>query len=62
MEQEIKNINNFDLLKRKIEIMIAGRLRKKNKIMKAIEVQDNLSKKSGNWNSTAEIRKWREKR
>lgn len=34
---------------------------KKKKIGHAIEVQDRLRKKSGNWDSVSELRKWREK-
>jgi hypothetical protein len=62
MEQEAKNINNLEIAKRKLAIMVAGRLRKKENLEEAIEIQDRLSKKSGSWNSTEEIRKWREKK
>lgn len=61
MVQEIKDITNIDLLKRKLEIMVVGRLRKKASIFKAMKIQDNLSKKSGSWKGAEEIRKWREK-
>lgn len=61
MEQEIKDTIDIDLLKRKLEIMVVGRLRKKANILKAIKIQDNLSKKSGSWKGAEEIRRWREK-
>ena len=61
MVQEIKDTTDIDLLKRKLEIMVVGRLRKKVNILKAIKIQDNLSKKSGSWKGSEEIRKWREK-
>lgn len=35
---------------------------RKKKIKKAIAVQERLSKKSGQWDGVAEIRKWRDKR
>jgi metal-responsive CopG/Arc/MetJ family transcriptional regulator len=34
---------------------------KRKKVGHAIEVQDRLRKKSGNWDSVSELRKWREK-
>lgn len=62
MEQEVRNIENFEQLRRKLSIMIAGRLRKKERMLEAIRIQDRLSKKSGSWNGAEEIRKWREKK
>lgn len=35
---------------------------RKNKLIHAIEIQDRLRKKAGEWNGVAEIRKWREAR
>jgi len=61
MVQETKNINNLEHVKRKLAIMVAGRLRKKENMSEAIAIQDRLTKKSGSWNGAEEIRKWREK-
>lgn len=47
-------------MKGRLEIPIDERIRKKENILRAIKIQDSLSKKSGSWNGTAEIRKWRE--
>jgi len=33
---------------------------RKEQLMKAIKVQDNLKKKAGKWDGVSEIRKWRE--
>ncbi|MBS3098726.1 hypothetical protein J4462_00780 [Candidatus Pacearchaeota archaeon] len=62
MEQEINRKEELHTLKNKIEILIAGRLRRKNNLARAICVQDDLSKKSGSWNGAEEIKKWRQKR
>ncbi len=61
MAQELTNLDKIEQMKRKLEIMVVGRLRKKANILKAIKIQDNLSKKSGSWKGAEEIRKWREK-
>lgn len=34
--------------------------KKRERIMRAIEIQDKLKKKSGMWNGVSEVRKWRE--
>ncbi len=61
MEQETVNLDSLENIKRKLEILLAGRFRKKENMIKSIEVQNRLSKKSGSWNGAKEIRKWREK-
>ena len=33
---------------------------RKERLMKAIKIQDNLRKKAGKWDGVSEIRKWRE--
>jgi len=33
---------------------------KRERIKRAIEIQDKLKKKSGKWNGVSEVRKWRE--
>ena len=56
---------DFDKLKeirRKVEIMTIENLNKKNSVKNSIEIQNNLSRKSGSWNGEKEIRKWRENR
>mgnify|MGYP006283429447 CR=1 FL=1 len=49
-------------MERKLLIMIAGRLRRKENIGKAIKIQDELTGKPGSWSGEKEIRKWRKKR
>ena len=62
MEQKTTTINNLENLKNKLEVMVVGRLRKKDEIIEAVKIQERLSKKSGSWNGAEEIRKWREKK
>ena len=61
MEQNISTIN-IEGLKKKLDIIITGRLRKKEDIIEAVKIQERLRKKSGSWNGAEEIRKWREKK
>lgn len=37
-------------------------IQRRERIKRAIEVQERLSKKAGKWDGVAEIRKWRERR
>lgn len=60
--KEIKQFEDLDIVRKRMGIMIAARLRKENKIKEAAKTQDELSKKSGSWSGEKEIRKWREKR
>ena len=62
MEQEVNNRKELQALSRKIEILVAGRLRKKDAIDKAVATQNNLSKKSGQWSGAEEIKKWRQEK
>ena len=62
MTQEIKEFDNLDMAKRKLAILVAGKIRKKNMMKEAVQIQDRLSEKSGSWNGSAEIKKWRERR
>lgn len=57
--KEIKQFGNLDVARKRIEIIVAARLRKENKIREAVKTQDELSKKSGSWSGEKEIRKWR---
>ena len=57
--ENLKQFKDLDIAQRRMEIMIAARLRKQNKIKEAIKTQDEISKKSGSWSGEKEIRKWR---
>lgn len=60
--EQIKNLGNLDVIRKRLEIIVAAKLRKENKIIEAAQVQDELSKKSGSWSGEKEIIKWRELR
>ncbi|MDO8460565.1 MAG: hypothetical protein Q7S74_05625 [Nanoarchaeota archaeon] len=60
MTQDIEDLTKRNLIKRRFEIIIEGRLKRKEAIKKAIQIQDTLSKKSKEWNGANQIRKWRE--
>jgi hypothetical protein len=57
-----KKMDTLALFQKRIEIMIGAKLKDKNRIQNAIEVQDELRKKTKGWNGVAEIRKWRDRR
>ena len=60
--QTEENLDGIELIRRKLEIIVGARLRKKESILSAIKTQDRLSKKSGHWNGTEEIIRWRQKK
>ncbi len=49
-------------LKKKFDLLTLSRYRDRSKIEDAIETQDRLREKSGDWNGIEEIRRWREER
>ena len=57
-----KNLDDLDLYRRRMEIMVGAELRREDKVADAIKVQDAIRKKIKDWNGASEIRKWREKR
>lgn len=50
------------IIQKRFELITLARLRDKTKIKKAMEIQDELRKKTKGikWNSTEELRKWRD--
>ena len=69
-QQQAQQINQeFDTLRRmetKLRILIGSKIRNKSRIQKACESMDNLRKKlikrTKGWDTTSEIRKWRDSR
>lgn len=58
----MKDTDNIGLMQRRFELITVARYRDKSKVKRAMEVQDKLRKKSKGWDSTKEIRKWRNAR
>lgn len=58
--------DTYELYQKRLEILIGGKWRDRSALMSAAQEQDRirieLSKKLKGWDSTAEIRKWRETR
>jgi len=54
-----KQLDNLDLFQRRIEILAGARLRERNRIKSAVELQNKIRKRIGKWHGSAEIRKWR---
>lgn len=61
MAQESYDLDTIEIMRRKLEVLLAGRLKKRASIKQAIETQDKISEKSGSWSGSKEIRKWRER-
>lgn len=57
-----KEMDTLDMVEKRLEILLAAKLREKDKIKNAIMIQDRLRNKSKNWNGVKEIRKWRDGR
>ncbi len=62
-KQKFKDeIDTLDTIERRLEIMLGARVRDKDRMMRAIETQDKLRKKSRGWKGAEEIRRWRNQR
>lgn len=55
-------LDTLDIIEKRLEIMFGARVRDKDRMMHAIEVQDRLRGKSKDWKGAEEIRKWRNRR
>ncbi len=55
-------LDTLDTIEKRFEIMFGARVRDKDRMMHAIEVQDRLRGKSKDWKGAEEIRKWRNQR
>ena len=53
--------DNLEVFQKRLELLVGARFEEKMKIEKSIKVQDNIRARIKNWDSTKEIRKWREK-
>ena len=55
-------LEHLDLMQRRIEVLIGGRVVDRDKMVKAAESIDRLRRKVNGWNSVQEIRRWRERK
>jgi len=53
--------DNLEVFQKRLELLVGARFEEKMKIEKSIKVQDNIRARIKGWDSTKEIRKWREK-
>jgi hypothetical protein len=58
LEKEI-GLEHLNLIQRRLEILVGGRLKDRYKIQKAAESINSLRRKCEGFDSVAEIRKWR---
>ena len=57
--EKTKNIKDIEIAKKRLGILITSKLRRQDKIERAVKIQDKLSDKSESWNGEKEIIKWR---
>ncbi|HOT85698.1 MAG TPA: hypothetical protein PLN87_00035 [Methanofastidiosum sp.] len=50
---------NVSIVEKRFQILWGSRLNENLNIKKALRIQEELRKKSGNWNGSAEVAKWR---
>jgi hypothetical protein len=62
MQKFKEEFDNLELIEKRFEILACSRLRDKDRIKKAVSVQDRLRSKSRAWSGVEEIRKWRNQR
>lgn len=64
VEKVLKSVDEIRLMQRRFELITVARYRDKSRMRKAMKVQDKLREKSkgSRWNSTKELRKWRDTR
>jgi len=60
MAIEVEQLDDLNLFQRRIEILAGAKLREKDRIKAAVELQNKIRKKIGKWQGSKEIRKWRE--
>ena len=60
LEKEI-GLDHLNLMQRRLEILIGGRVMDRDKMIEAAKSIDRLRRKVNGWNSVHEIRKWRER-
>ncbi|MGM0509716.1 MAG: hypothetical protein ACQESD_01125 [Thermoplasmatota archaeon] len=54
--------NETNSIQDKVDLVTVSKFRDKTKVEEAIKIQDELRKKSKDWNGVEEIRRWREAR
>ena len=57
-----RNTSSLRAFRRKISLLRGASLKETDKVASAIVIQDSIREKGKKWNSTAELRKWREAR
>lgn len=62
-KQKFKDeMDTLDIVENRLEIMVGARVRDKDRMMHALEVQDRLRGRYSGWKGADEIRKWRTQR
>lgn len=57
-----KQLDNLHLFQKRIEILAGAKLRETDRMNDAIKIQDIIRSKTGMWQGSKEIRRWRQAR
>jgi hypothetical protein len=58
--QKSASLEHLNLIEKRLQILVGGRIYERNKMMAAARSIDKLRRKVEGWDSVKEIRKWRE--
>jgi len=59
---QFNEMEDISIIQKRLKILFSQTIENRYKIKDAIKIQDKLRKKSGKWNATEFIRKWRDER
>ena len=58
----LKELEHLSLMQKRIEILIGGRMVERDKAAEAADYINRLRRKVDGWDSTEEVRRWRDRR
>jgi len=59
---QFNEMDDISIIQKRLKILFSQIIENRDKVKEALEIQDKIRKKSGKWNATEFIRKWRDKR
>ena len=57
---QVNDMEDISIIQKRLKILFSQSVENRGKIKEAIKIQDELRKKSGKWNASEIIRKWRD--
>ena len=59
---KVEKLEHLSLIQKRLEVLVGGRIIERDETIKAAESIDRLRRKVEGWDSTKEIRRWRDRR